>query len=127
MGHGEGRRGEHGARTAQGLVGGGTATARRRAYVGSGGRVWIQIERPSPDLGPGRFIFVGLTEADKNSGYFRRPRAQPTKLFRIFVGHEADENNCRIFMGRSTKILRPTKLYVFPVVYLAQNNPFQSL
>jgi hypothetical protein len=34
----------------------------------------------------------------------------------IFVGQEADENNCRIFVGRPTKIFRPTKIYVFPVV-----------
>jgi hypothetical protein len=34
----------------------------------------------------------------------------------IFVGQEADENNCRIFVSRPTKIFRPTKIYVFPVV-----------
>jgi hypothetical protein len=46
---------------------------------------------------------VGLTEADKNNGYFRGPSPWPTKIFHMFVGQEADENNCRIFVGRSTK------------------------
>jgi hypothetical protein len=60
--------------------------------------------------GHDRFIFVGLTEADENSGYFRGPGPWPTKIFHMFVGQEADENNCRIFVGQ------PTKIYVFPVV-----------
>jgi hypothetical protein len=38
------------------------------------------------------------------------------KIFLIFVGPEADENNCHIFVGRPMKISRPTKIYVFPVV-----------
>jgi hypothetical protein len=68
--------------------------------------------------GPGRFIFVGLTEADKNIGYFRGPGPWPTKIFHMFVDQEADENNYRIFVGRLTKIFRPTKIYVFPIVGL---------
>jgi hypothetical protein len=41
---------------------------------------------------------------------------RPTKITTIFVGQEADENNCRIFVGTPTKIFRPTKIYAFPVV-----------
>jgi hypothetical protein len=60
----------------------------------------------------GRNIFVG----------------RPTKIITIFVGQEADENNCRIFVGRSTKIFRPTKIYAFPVVEgdFSIFNPFAS-
>jgi hypothetical protein len=94
------------------------AAARRRPAKG-----FKSSDRGGDDLGHGRFIFVGLTEADENSGCFRRLRARHTKITTIFVGQETDENNCRIFVGRPTKIFRPTKIYVFPVVnrYLTIN------
>jgi hypothetical protein len=59
---------------------------------------------------------MGLTEADENSGYFRGPGPWSMKIFCMFVGQEANKNNCHIFVGRQTKIFRPTKIYVFPVV-----------
>jgi hypothetical protein len=85
-----------------------------RRGTGKGG--FKSSDRGRGFRGPGRFIFVGLTEANENSGYFRGPGPWPTKIFHMFVGQEADENNCRIFVGWPTKIFRPTKIYVFSVV-----------
>jgi hypothetical protein len=84
--------------------------------VGDRQRLFNARDRGRGFRGADRFIFVGLTEGDENSGYFRGPGSWPMKIFHMFVGQEADENNCRIFVGRPTKIFRPTKIYVFPVV-----------
>jgi hypothetical protein len=51
---------------------------------------------------------------------------RPTKITTIFVGQEADENNCRIFVGRPTKIFWPTKIYAFPVV-LSDEKPRKNI
>jgi hypothetical protein len=107
--HGEGQRVRAAARRGAGArAGGGTAGDRQRGFKSS--------DQGRGFRGPGCFNFMGLTEADENSGYFRGPGPWPTKIFHMFVGQEADENNCRIFVGRPTKIFWPTKIYVFPVV-----------
>jgi hypothetical protein len=89
------------------VVGGATGDRQRGSNSSDRGRGF---------RGPGRFIFMGLTEADENSGYFRGPGPWSMKIFCMFVGQEANKNNCHIFVGRQTKIFRPTKIYVFPVV-----------
>jgi hypothetical protein len=95
-------------------------------------RASIFVGRIEADENSGRF-FVGTAPAHVNNPYFRRLRGRrkylsyfrgpanehippPTKILCIFVGDEADENNFCIFVGRSTKISRPTKFYAFPVV-----------
>jgi hypothetical protein len=80
-------------------------------------------------------MFVGLAMTDENTAYFRRPRGPrkylfyfrgqaddnmywPTKISQIFVGPEGRRKYLCNFVGRPTKISRPTKIYAFPVVVL---------
>jgi hypothetical protein len=59
-------------------------------------------------------IFVGLVTDENTFLYFRRPADEhidgPMKIRIIFVGLGTDENNVSIFVGRPTKISRPTKI-----------------
>jgi hypothetical protein len=61
-----------------------------------------------------RVIFVGLVTDENKFLYFRGPADEnidgPTKIRIIFVGLGTDENNVSIFVGRPTKISRPTKI-----------------
>jgi hypothetical protein len=94
----------------------GRARVRAAARRGTGKGGFKSSDGGRGFRGPGRVILMGRTEADENSGYFRGPGPWPTKIFHMFVDQEADENNCRIFVGRPTKIFRPTKIYAFPIV-----------
>jgi hypothetical protein len=59
-------------------------------------------------------IFVDLVADENKFLYFRGPADEniggSTKIRIIFVGLVTEENNVIIFVGRPTKISRPTKI-----------------
>jgi hypothetical protein len=134
-----GRAARRGSATSEGCVGGSAALFQTTEKVRARDHCFRALFssaglRPTKILVGQRLFSSASAPAHKNRPHFRRSRdrrkyllycrgsadeniPRPTKILQIFVGHEADKNNCSIFVGRPTKIFRPTKIYVFPVVH----------